>query len=79
MTREVILITQYNSINEAIIFKNNRGLNNKVFNVEQGVIGSLEKFNQPYYFSIDTSLCVGSTFLPDPNMPELTKHYLINN
>lgn len=75
----IIFIASYKNSRDLYINKRVNSIDVPIYNLPLGSFkNELENFNLPYVFVLDKCFNVSSLFIPDKNLPSLTKKYIEN-
>jgi hypothetical protein len=73
-TENILILTNYNSPRELILYLRINQINIKVFNLNEVALTPIDK-NVPYYFILDKDLLLKMLFIPTKGDINLTKQY----
>lgn len=75
---KIVLLAKYKSMRDLYLFiRTNQLANIEIYNLRRNSLGlNIEKFNTPFYFTIDTSNIARNVFIPEKMFPDRSSLYL---
>lgn len=76
-TDKIIFLAYYQNLRDQIVSYRSMDLNIPIYILTENDLGlPIEKKNFPYYFVVDSTLCLRNLFIPERNDAELTMKYV---